>query len=338
MQYKDVLNKIDAINVECSIWSGRRSLKAEDIAISSDDLPGRDVVSLGAKKICNPDDLRVFQKLRKKADRVCDGFGIRFMGGYAIPVSVSDKVVSELAQIKTEFEDALEHFCTHYNQSIDDWITKHPSFEDALKKAVLPLSVVRNKFLFDYAVYKVEGSATAPQQLERQVGRMGGTLFDEIAKEAGDCLNQTFVGRSQLGQKTLSPIKRLLTKLECLSFLDSKALVICDYIRNLLGTLPKTGPIVGQQFSEVIGLMFILSDKDKMIAYAEANSNGVCVSQPQIVLPEAPAPVVSTVAVPDVPLSEIDKGMPDAEPEPEKKIEPASIPDAPAQQSSVFYF
>ena len=48
-----ILNQMSVIALDCSIWSGARRLKPEDLVLGKGGkLPSDEVVSLGSKKLC----------------------------------------------------------------------------------------------------------------------------------------------------------------------------------------------------------------------------------------------------------------------------------------------
>ena len=56
-----VLDCLLALNLQVSIWSARKKLTPEDFSgVSALDLPPDDLASLGSKRVCDPDSLRIF--------------------------------------------------------------------------------------------------------------------------------------------------------------------------------------------------------------------------------------------------------------------------------------
>ena len=67
--------------IDFRIWSGRKQLRAEDLHLGTK-RPPEDLVSLGSKKVCNPEALRVFHRHKKQLERQLLAVGTRFLGGY----------------------------------------------------------------------------------------------------------------------------------------------------------------------------------------------------------------------------------------------------------------
>jgi hypothetical protein len=62
MQTMPVLDRLVAVNLDVRIWSGRKKLTAEDLSLGAD-VPPEDLVSLGSKRVCDPDAIKVFHRI-----------------------------------------------------------------------------------------------------------------------------------------------------------------------------------------------------------------------------------------------------------------------------------
>ena len=102
-----VLDSLLALHLEVNIWTARKKLSPEDFAGAT--LPPEDLASLGSKRICDPEDLRIFGTLKSRAVSLLDRHGVRFLGGWAIPLDQAEWTVSELEQI-------LHDFCKNQKQ------------------------------------------------------------------------------------------------------------------------------------------------------------------------------------------------------------------------------
>jgi len=54
MKTMQVLDRLVAVNLDVRIWSGRKKLTAEDLSLGTD-VPPEDLVSLGSKRVCDPE-------------------------------------------------------------------------------------------------------------------------------------------------------------------------------------------------------------------------------------------------------------------------------------------
>ena len=95
-----ILDQVVLVKVEANIYGARKKLKKEDLVLANGSkLPPEDLASLGSKRLLDPDQLTVFNRLKKEADRICLRIGTRFLGGYAIPTAAAPDIIAELERI-----------------------------------------------------------------------------------------------------------------------------------------------------------------------------------------------------------------------------------------------
>ena len=183
MRTMPVLDRLVAVNLDVRIWSGRKKLTAEDLSLGAD-VPPEDLVFLGSKRVCDPEPIKVFQRLKQQAERICLTGGMRFLGGYAIPEERTETVAAELDTLGETFARERAAFVAGYAEAVEDWIALHPQWEAAIRKAVDPASVVESRLGFGYQLYRIAPAEVAGN-LEEQVLGLGDTLFGEVAGSPG---------------------------------------------------------------------------------------------------------------------------------------------------------
>jgi len=264
------LERVEIIALDISIWSGETRLRPEDIRLGKGGkLPPEKVASLGSKKIIDPEDLKAFRMLKKQAERKCEAVGIRFLGGFAVPREKTEAVALELAAIAHRFHTAVNDLLAIYEARVEEWIDQNRDFEEALRRSVIAAADVRNRFGFEYSIYRM---TAAPQTgyLDHQVNRMGGRLFQEIAIAANELLSgglsldRAATEEAGVSHKVLVPLMRIREKLSGLSFLDSAVQPMVKAIDDVVAQIPKKGKIRGQAYFNVLATVLILSDPDKV--------------------------------------------------------------------------
>ena len=264
-----ILDQMSVIALDCSIWSGARRLKPEDLVLGKGgQLPSDDVVSLGSKKLCRREVLKPFHRLRDQACRLCAKEGVRFLGGYAVPdPSVSD-LGQTLDQVAQNFNLEKQAFLTDYDRHIQEWVNAHPEFADAIRSAVPEAQDVSQRFHFGYTTYKVVTSAQ-PDNLNQQVNQLGGTLREEISRDAQTLFEQTFRGKEKVTRKALSPILRLRDKLHGLSFVDPGIAPVVQRLDAGLAQLPNRGALEGEVLTQLMERVLLLCSVEQMERCAE---------------------------------------------------------------------
>jgi hypothetical protein len=279
-----ILDRLVVVKIDATLWGGRKKLRKEDLILADGSvLPPEDLASLGSKRIADPKELAVFHRLKKEAERICLKVGTRFLGGFAIPEGALKSVQTELERIAAGFGFARDDFLARYDQTIDDWVARHPAFAPAIRRAVDPVTVVAANLRFDYVVFRVSAperavldgdetlAATSEvnQPLERRIGSLSETLFREIAQDARDLVDSSLLGRPTVTRKALSPLKRMREKLDGLAFLDHRVQPVVETLTDLLGRVPKSGPLEGAYLGEVLATALLLSDPDKIRRHGE---------------------------------------------------------------------
>lgn len=132
-----ILDQVVLVKVEANIYGARKKLKKEDLVLANGSkLPPEDLASLGSKRLLDPDQLTVFNRLKKEADRICLRIGTRFLGGYAIPTAAAPDIIAELERIGLDFAAAKKEFLAGYDAAVTDWVVRHPEFAYIIEKAV----------------------------------------------------------------------------------------------------------------------------------------------------------------------------------------------------------
>jgi len=254
--------------VDYHIWSGRKKLRAEDLQMGTA-LPPDALISLGSKKICNPDELRVFHRNKKRVERELLAVGTRFLGGYIVPNAVAAAVQAKADVITAETRAAAEAFLADYDRHIDAWCAAYPAWETAIRHAVDPVESVRGQFRFRVQALQIE---TAPvigeDTLAEDLAEVGETIFSEVEQMARG-LERSFLGKDGLSRRALGTFRRVYDKLNALSFIDYRIDPVVRSLRGWLERLPDAGPIQGGLFLEGWALMRLVSDAAAMARHGE---------------------------------------------------------------------
>ncbi len=249
--------------IDYHIWSGRKKLRPEDLRMGQD-RPPDELISLGSKKVCDPQALRVFHRKRRQVERELLAVGTRFLGGYLVPNSHAAAVLAEANRLTGEARDAAEAFLTDYDRHIDAWCTAYPRWEPAIRKAIDPVEVVRAQLRFRVQALRIETSlAVAEDTLAEDLEAVGETLFSEVERMARH-LEASFLGKDEVSQRVLGTFRRIADKLDALSFADDRIDPVVRSLRAWLARLPASGPITGGLFLEGWALMRLVGDAEAM--------------------------------------------------------------------------
>ena len=272
-----VLKCMLAVNLNVNIWSARRKLQPGDFVHS--ELPPEKLASLGSKRICNPAELKVFSTLKARAVNVLDKSGVRFLGGWAIPEAKAAEIANSLDLIAEEFKIAKDKFIKNYDQAVQNWIKKNPGWEKIIATSVVNADYVSSRLAFNWQVFKVVNptgrkKALLETGLQSEVSNLGSTLFGEVAKSAREAFNRSFLGKSVITRKALSPLKGIQQKLYDLSFVEPRVAPVASLIQSALEKIPGRGSISGTTLLMLNGLLTLLNDTAALTSYAQEIIDG----------------------------------------------------------------
>ncbi len=168
-----------------------------------------------------------------------------FLGGYLVPNNHAEAVLLEANRLTSEPRAAAEAFLADYDRHIDVWCTAYPRWEPAIRKAIDPVEVVRAQLRFRVQALRIETSlAVAEDTLADELEAVAETIFSGVERMARH-LEQSFLGKDELSQRALGTFRRIIDKLDALSFADYRIDPVVRSLRAWLARLPATGPITG---------------------------------------------------------------------------------------------
>jgi len=273
----NVLSRLVVVQLDTRIWSARKKLTPLDLGGA--DLPPEDLASLGSKRICNPEDLKSFSTLKARAVTLLEKHGIRFLSGFAVPEDKLDDINVELEAIQLEFDRSKEDFLQRYDQSVQEWISRHPQWSGIIANSTVSESHVRSKLGFRWQMFRVitpkHGAPDSmPGSLCEDVGNLGAALFDETAKAAADTWKNCYMGKTEITRKALSPLKSIYEKLMGLTFVEPRVAPVAELIATSFTYVPKRGPINGGVLLILQGLVSLLRNPAELLEHAQKMLEG----------------------------------------------------------------
>ncbi|MDR2442433.1 MAG: DUF3150 domain-containing protein [Deltaproteobacteria bacterium] len=264
-----ILDKLTMVNLSVSIWSAKKKLIPEDFGAVI--LPPEDLASLGNKRICDPERLKIFSTLKARAVGYLDKVGVRFLGGWGISDLETQAVHEFLLKVKNEFLAAIDKFIDNYDDAVKSWIDKHRGWERLIEESRVNAHQVRLRFSFSWQFFKVvpPSEVQAKGNLQNEVDNLGSKLFGEIAKEAQSIWTRVFAGKTVVSHKALSPLKTIRDKLMSLSFVEATVVPVVSLIDETILSLPQRGLIKGQSLLVLQGLVLTLRDSALLYEYGQ---------------------------------------------------------------------
>jgi hypothetical protein len=277
MNEVNILDALNIVSVDVSSWSGGVTLRKEEIGI---ELPER-AFSLGRKHLIAPEKLNPFTTIRRRAKDRCLKDGVKFLGGFALPAdeSILDALTSDLDLMRQEFEDKKAALLQDFSKSVDEWCEEEVVKPYAhLVRASLPsITSISKRISFDYSVFQVAPPQGASSELlEKEVRKLGSTLFSEISADANSLLD-SFMERNKgeskddwvFTSRMVGSVKGLRKKMNGLSVVDARISPIVQEIDRVLTIVPegaKEGKHHGDVMRQMFSVLMILSNEDRMLS------------------------------------------------------------------------
>lgn len=268
------LDNLSILNLDFDIWSGQVKLTASDIKLGAGgEIPPESLAHLGQKKVIDSDKLRPFHRLKTSARRLCLGYGMPFLNGFAVPTDKVDELTSQLDKIAVQMETEKRDFIKDYDASVTEWVDGNPEYSHTIRISALPKVVVEQRIGFDYQIFKVNPvNDKQAKKLNSMASGLGNELLEEIVNEANEFFHKNINARTSCQASTKKTLLRLRNKVDGLSFLDSKFLSVVSLLDGTLkGYDAVTKKVEGGLFYQLMAASLVLSSKDKIQAYAEGS-------------------------------------------------------------------
>lgn len=132
---------------------------------------------------------------------------------------------------------------------MQDWIAKHPQWGNIIAGSSFSEEYVRSRIDFRRQMFPAQAPSVAPgklkDDLQRDVDTLGLTLFDEVAKVAGEAWRRCYAGKTEITRKALSPLESIYDKLMGLTFVEPRVAPVAELLDTASRSIPKRGAING---------------------------------------------------------------------------------------------
>lgn len=275
--------------VECCVYTARKRLTPADLDLDENELPPAALASLGSMHSADPKQLTRFESFRGAMRAACLQYGVRCMGGFAVPSARAIEVSNKLTELVTEFYVLKQKFLADFVTNREMWLSK-PDFAqwtDKIRARLDSVTHVDKQLQAAWQAFtlgslsdlpKDDGQSESPLAAGVQVAFMSveQTAIKELAVMATTLVENSVYDenghvRVEATQKILSPIRKILEKADALSFAAPRLRHIVDYGRSVLLQLPTKGKLVGMDKERVFSLAHSLADPEGIIRMAETS-------------------------------------------------------------------
>lgn len=264
MEIKKILGDLRLIQLDVKIWSGGEKLLPSDLGLNPGDVPPEALAKLGRKVVFDPKKLKIFHACKKEVERTILAVGTRFLKGFAVPAAKFDELLGRILPPIEKFRSTQQALIPVFNDICAAWVSENPEWAVMLSNAKPSVACIE-KMQFGLQAFSIEpvsvaGVPEAEEGLEKEIHGLAGQLRQEIEIQARAVWKQSFMGKREVTQKALRPIREMVEKIDGLKFLEPSLFDLVDGIKAVLGSLPKKGILKGQHLAQVCGILSLLGN------------------------------------------------------------------------------
>ena len=255
-------------------WTGEAVMTRADLSagIVEGNLPPEEITgSYGSLKVIDPEVLKKFSTLKKRAETVLKDAGVPFCKGFAVPTGEAKDVADRLRVIADEFNQERDNLSQQLPQLLAKWRVEHPE----LNKFVIPDPTdISRRINADFGMTHMTTVSADIDQSQSFAKVAKDDLFSgiikDVAKRSKDLLKKSVEGHKpeDLSQKTLSQLRFISNKLNTLRFLHHGVAPLCTLVNGLLSVMPTKGKFTQTQFLTLQASLSLLMTEDLLMEVA----------------------------------------------------------------------
>jgi hypothetical protein len=224
--------------------------------------------------------LNFTSKAKQSISRVLSSYGVRWGDMTIVPLARLDDLQNEIKAIEIDWDIALNDMLDNYDTLVSDWQMSNLDVADIMRRYTMDKAEFGGRFkmkmlppvAFNPLIAK--GDEESAEELANDIL---GNLYGEVAKMASDIYDKSFfvadanghkVARTKANRRIKDTFKRLIDKLEGLSFLDSNIEKVVAQTNVVLNSMPLTGWIEGANLSNLARWTLVMSNPDMLRNHA----------------------------------------------------------------------
>lgn len=259
----DIIGRIVVIVPRFTQWTGTRAMHEGDFAIGTGgQLPPKEVAkSLGLKAIIDTQHLRVFDRIKHKAEVLLEGCGVKYLSGWAIPEERIGEVFKALDALVERYSMEKADFLSRYDMLVKEWADKNSTFSREIMEGKLDVNAVSERISAGYESFRLQPvSEQKAADLAKSIGGLASELIASVTRTARTFFKESFLGKSRANRKTVNAVLKIRQKLQGLAFLSSSILPVIAFIDKVVCEMPSEGYFSGEPFWKLAALVKTLGD------------------------------------------------------------------------------
>ncbi|WP_019584437.1 DUF3150 domain-containing protein [Thioalkalivibrio sp. ALE16] len=261
---KRTINECALVALEISIPTPGRKATKRDLQKAAPNLPPDQIATMGVFRAFEPKLTNKVMAKKREAERLLESVGVKFgRMGRLIPPDEIEHIEKELDRIGIEFRHEKSEMLANHQATKDAWPKKFPDWAEVLEqKSVSPIYLEQHT-QFRYHLMQVVPAGGGGNTHETIAG-LSGQLIREVVSSCKEVLEESFIGREQVGQKALNPVRAIRKKVAGLAFVSAEASVARDYLDSVLSTMPDRGKLTTAQTQQMRSALHTFADPEKL--------------------------------------------------------------------------
>lgn len=259
-----IIDRIVVVVPRFTQWTGTRAMHEGDFSVGTGGrLPPKEVTkSLGLKAIIDTQELRVFDRIKHKAEVLLENTGVRYLSGWAIPEDKAEEIFKQLDDLVAQYQSERDAFLGRYDSLVSDWARKNPQFSREILEGKLDAASVAERIRACYETFRLRPvSKERAKELVQSVGGLAGELIASVSRQARTFFKESFLGKTRANRKTVNAVVKLRERLQGLAFLSAAILPVIRLIDEAVAQMPAEGYFSGEPFWKLAALVKTLGDE-----------------------------------------------------------------------------
>jgi hypothetical protein len=270
---KKLLDKIAVVNLNLSRWTGTTQIDESESMVNS---KARNKLSI---QILPDTKLKPYHTIRNRLYMIwLEKIGLKFMGGWIIPVSQIDATHNYFSEQKDEYQTFINDIEKEYDRYYKKAYNENPKFRNLLSEPRFKKENIMKRFGFEWDFFMMAPvvSRFLRNEFMTKMEKLETVLYQDVSIKAEE-LWQKKLNKESLTSRIASPVKDIKFKFEIFGFLSPLVPSTIRLIEAALLNLPdkfNNKPLSVELSEQVKSLLWVMKEPERCLLYSGRISEG----------------------------------------------------------------
>ncbi len=274
-------NALLHLKLKISLCNEKAKLTHLDLGhIPKQDLPPKELASLGSKRILKQDILKNLKNTRKTTKENINNLAIPFDGGWLIPEDKLEEVIETLITSRDIFEEEKQYFLNEYNRNTNDFLNEFSQWQQLLINDIPSVADVEKKFLFEWKLQfilpKVGYSLTLQNSFSSsQAQSIQTQMITELSVLTQAIENILYVKNNAITWTDMLELRNFAEKLYYISFAKNEVFSLYMLVTEFIKLFKSTKQLNSYEVEIIKNFSVLFKDKALMQKILSEIDNGI---------------------------------------------------------------